>query len=113
MDSIFNDYSKRYAGWQVRLEVNRENLVEQVQAHHVRLEGITADFKDNENTISISTVRIPDEHFTHRVNEPSRVVIERDTEDANEKILIASLEGETRIVLYPPLVHDEDGSNAD
>ncbi len=96
---FFNTFSSQYEGWLVSIDVDDNGKRDQVETHNLALEGITADTKDQENTISISVGDTPDSRMTHAVVKPTRVLLEQTPEGTDKEIRIESREGMTRVRL--------------
>src|SRR5207249_1496159 len=99
---FLDSFSGRHDRWLVSLEVdNTDNTVEkeQVEAHQMALEGITADLKDGESTISIGVGMTPQERLTHAVHDPVQLEVERTREGAEKELRIEGHEGTTVVRL--------------
>jgi hypothetical protein len=106
---FFNTFSGQYEGWLVSIDVDDNQKLDQVEAHNLSLEGITADMKDREDTISISVGHTPDKRMTHAVAQPTRVLLEQSTDGTDKEIRIESREGTTRLRLRAPIHRNAPG----
>jgi hypothetical protein len=104
---FLDSFSGRHDRWLVSLEVdNTDNTAEteQVEAHQMALEGITADLKDGESTISISVGMTPQERLTHAVRDPVQIEVQRTREGAEKELRIEGREGTTVVRLRSPVM---------
>ena len=101
---FLDSFSGRHDRWLVSLEVDNTLEREQLEAHQMALEGITADLKDGESTISISVGMTPHERLTHAVHDPVQVEVERTREGAEKELRIEGREGTTVVRLRSPVM---------
>jgi hypothetical protein len=105
---FFDGFSRQHEGWLVTVEVLGSELGAQVEARELRLEGITADLKgDDEDTISIMVGETPDDHVTHTITAPSHVRLEQTQEGANEALQIESGDRVTTLLRFRSAVLPE------
>lgn len=97
---FFDGFSRQHEGWLITVEVLGSELGAQVEARELRLEGISADLKGDENAISIMVGETPDDHVTHTITQPTHVRLEQTREGANEAIQIESGDGVTTLLRF-------------
>ncbi|MCC7449316.1 MAG: DUF5335 family protein [Anaerolineae bacterium] len=105
--TFFNRFSDQHERWQVNIEVDGVtaqgvNQPNQQEAGQMALQGISADEKDGENTISISVGRDGREQLTHAVIRPSHVWLEQSPQGIDQGLRIESREGTTRVSVRNP-----------
>jgi len=105
--TFFNRFSDQHEGWLVKIEVDGANAQGmnqkgQQEAGQMALQGISADEKDGENTISISVGKDGREQLTHAVVRPSHVWLEQSPEGIDQGLRIESREGTTRVSFRNP-----------
>ncbi len=109
--TFFNRFSGQHEGWLVNIEVDGANpqgmnQKNQQEAGQIALQGISADEKDGENTISISVGKEGQERLTHAVVNPSHVWLEQTPEGIDQALRIESREGTTRVNIRTPMRAD-------
>ncbi|HEY0378950.1 MAG TPA: DUF5335 family protein [Pyrinomonadaceae bacterium] len=105
---FFDGFSHQHEGWLVTVEVLGGELGAQVEARELRLGGISADLKgDDEDAISIMVGETPDDHVTHTITRPTHVSLEQTQEGANEALQIESGEGVTTLLRFRSAVLPE------
>jgi len=89
--AFFDSFSLRHQGWLVTVEVFGSDIGAQVEARELPLQGITAELKrEGENAISIIVGDTQEHHVTHTIAAPTRVILKRTEEGADEAIEIES-----------------------
>ena len=87
-----------HEGWLVSLEVFGPYLGAQPEIDNLPLLGVSADRVNHDGAIAISVARAADDHFTHIVDNVSRIFIERTHDGTTAALLIESTDA-TRTVL--------------
>ena len=96
--AFFNGFSLRHQGWLVTVEVFGFDIGAQVEARELPLQGITAELKrSGEDVISIIVGNMSEGHVTHRIVAPTRVMLKRTEEGADEAVEIESAERTTLV----------------
>ena len=72
--SFLDGFSRQHEGWLVTLEVPAGHGRSEVEAENLKLEGITPEYSEGHDRISIALGNTPDDHLTHFVSDPIRVV---------------------------------------
>ncbi|MBI2876197.1 MAG: DUF5335 family protein [Candidatus Tectomicrobia bacterium] len=87
---FFDNFSRRYRGWLVTVEVLGPDIGAQIEAHELPLEGITTEVKeDGEEIISILG-KEPMAHITHTIAAPTHVRLKQAEEGIAEAVEIES-----------------------
>jgi Family of unknown function (DUF5335) len=72
--SFLDGFSRRHEGWLVTLEVPDGQGGSGVEAENLKLEGVTPEHSEGQERISIALGKAPDDHLTHFVGDPVRVL---------------------------------------
>ena len=105
---FFDNFSRKYVGWLVNLEVFGPEIGAQVEERELALEGITHEWDETEgNTITIMTGVKPDDHITHSVTSPTSVSLEQTDEGADAALAIKSGDGVTTLLRFRSAVLPE------
>ena len=76
--SFFCDaFGRRHMHWPAIVEVIGPDVGAQYETESLPLAGVTYDPKDGEGSISIALGEAPDDHVTHAIWAPTRLVHER------------------------------------
>ena len=98
---FFDGFSRQHEGWLVTVEVLGSEIGAQIEVRELRLEGITAEVKDDdEGAISIMVGETPDDHITHVITAPSHVRLEQTQEGADQALQIESASGATTLLRF-------------
>ena len=95
-----DEFSAVHEGWLVSLDVLAPNLGAQPQIRELPLRGITAESGVRGAAITISAARSDGEHFTHVIQSPTHLRIERTNEGADVALQIESAEGTAAILRF-------------
>lgn len=71
--SFLDSFSRRHQGWLVTLQVPAGGS-NRVEAENLKLEGITPEHSEGHDRITIALGRDPDDHLTHFVSDPIRLL---------------------------------------
>jgi hypothetical protein len=96
--SFFDAFSRQHEDWLVTLELQETNQAPRVEAREVPLEGITADLKAGQDSVSIITAHKDQEYISHRVPQATRVRLLESQAGVHEGLEIESQDG-TKAVL--------------
>lgn len=96
-NGLLNDYSKQFTGKHARLEVVEADGKQQVITESLPFEGISADLKDGENSISIILDASENSMMTHIVSEVTRVQVD-DLNGSVSRIEVESGDGTTTVL---------------
>jgi len=105
--AFFDSFSRQHEGWLVRLEVFGSDIGAQVEAEEMPLQGIAADLKDGEETISIIIGEAPEQHVAHSIAAPTHVRLEETEQGAQEVLQIESADGSTTLLRFRSAVLPE------
>lgn len=72
--SFLDGFSRQHEGWLVTLEVPEVPGRSGVEAENLKLVGITPEHSEGRDRISIALGKAPDDHLTHFVSDPVRVL---------------------------------------
>ncbi|HET9793917.1 MAG TPA: DUF5335 family protein [Thermoanaerobaculia bacterium] len=87
-------FSRSHEGDDVRTEVFGRDFGAQEESEHLPLMGITADFKDvGGERITIALGRSPEDHVSHAVVRPTRILLLEHDDGADEALEIESADG--------------------
>jgi hypothetical protein len=86
--SFFDTMSRLHAQEPVRVELLRLDFGAQLQVKGLPFDGIAADLKDGECTITIGAGSAPDEHIAHLISDPLHVRVLRGPSDDDEVVEI-------------------------
>jgi hypothetical protein len=96
---FFDRVSRLHADEPVHIEVLRLDFGAQLQVSGLPFDGISADLKDGENSITIAAGSAVDDHVAHLVSNPLQVRVLRGQADDDEAIEIRAAD-ETTTLLY-------------
>jgi hypothetical protein len=97
---FFDEFSRQHEAWIASFEILSPTIGAQTQGEDLPFAGITADFKDAENAVSVLLGTSPDDHVTHVVTAPKRVMLERiETPMGDEEVLEIESADETKMLL--------------
>jgi hypothetical protein len=97
---FFDDFSRRYKGWIVTLEVIGSDIGDQEEANGLPLVGISADLKDRENRIVIIVGGQPDADVTCVIENPKRVWLKEHRVVGDEAVDIESEGGNKTLLSF-------------
>lgn len=95
-----DEFSAVHDGWLVSLELLSPDLGVQPQVRDLPLLGVTAEARGYAPVITISAARSDGELFTHLIEGPTHVRIERTDEGADAALQIESAEGTAAILRF-------------
>lgn len=96
----FNRLSRMHLGRVIDIEVIGEEIGAQTESKNMPFEGISADFKDNENRIEISVGASPDSHVTRSITEPASVYLKQSNAGEDEALEIETADGTKTILRF-------------
>jgi hypothetical protein len=90
-DAFFDSFSLQHRGWLVTVEVSGPDIGAQIEARELPLQGITAELKGGgEERVVILVGDTPEQHVAHTIFAPTRLMVKRTEEGADEAIEIES-----------------------
>jgi hypothetical protein len=103
--SFFQSFSRRHAGWLVKVEVLGERIGAQVEVDSLPLEGITLEHDEGSPSVEITVVDRRGGHLTHMVSDVRDVWLK--TEDgADQALELAAASAVTLVTFRSALVSD-------
>ena len=72
--SFLDGFSRQHEGWLVTVEVAEGQGVSGVEAEGLKFEGVTPEESEGHDRISIALGKDPDDHLTHFVTDPLRLL---------------------------------------
>jgi Family of unknown function (DUF5335) len=96
---FFDRVSRLHAGEPVHIEVHRLDFGAQLQVSGRPFDGISADLKDGENSITIAVGSAVDDHVAHLITNPLQVRVLRGPGDDDVALEIRAAD-ETATLLY-------------
>lgn len=75
-NNFFNTFSKKHAGWNARVEILNPDIGAQVEAHGLPFGGITYERLKGVNRIEIMVGQKPEDHISHTITNPSKVMFQ-------------------------------------
>ena len=90
-NSFFDRFSRQHEGWLATLEVLGPDIGAQEAAHELPLEGVSvASESENNEAITISMGKTPDDHVSHTITQPAHVWLEQTADRVNAALEIES-----------------------
>jgi hypothetical protein len=89
--TFFDIFTQQHEGWLASLEIFAPDLGAQEEARNLPLKGISTTAKDSKaQTIAISLGKIPEDHVTHTIANPTRLWLQQTSLGANAALEIES-----------------------
>ena len=98
--SFLDGFSRQHAGWLVSLEVAEGPGRSGVEAEDLKLEGITPEHSEEHDRICIALGKAPDDHLTHFVSDPIRVVFLETRTGEQAGLQIEAADGSRTVVRF-------------
>jgi hypothetical protein len=99
--AFFDTFSRQHQGWLITLEIFGAEIGAQVEGRLVALDGITAEWDEQEGSSIIIMARAkPDGHITHTISRPSEVSVEQTDEGADAALAIKAEDGTTALIRF-------------
>lgn len=98
--SFLDGFSRQHEGWLVTLEVPEEQGRSEVEAENLKLEGITPEHSEGHDRISIALGKEPDDHLTHFVSDPKRLLFMEEEGDGHLGLQIEAADGSRTVVRF-------------
>ncbi len=101
-------FSRVYEGWLVDIQIRDVGGHTETAAENLRLQGITADMKEDvENVITIIVGNALEDSLTHIISDPVHMRIEQTEESADKALEIESSDGTKTVVMFHSPMHPE------
>ena len=96
--TFFNEFSRKYEGQGVTLEVFGPEIGDQVEEKGFFLSGIAAEVENGRDKIEIMIGGSPKRHLTHVIAKPMKVGFEKETPGTKGALQIKSADGTTALL---------------
>lgn len=112
---FLDNFSRTHEGWLVTLEIVGTELGAQVQERELALQGLVDDWDEiHGDQIVIMFGEKPDDHITHRIENPTQVSLEQTDGGADVALAIKSADGVMALLRFlspilPEMVDDSVG----
>jgi dienelactone hydrolase len=90
---FLNSFSRQHQGWLANVTITTQGEAEQTEVREYHLEGVSADHLTARDEIYISFERGGDDHITHSIRNPMKIIFERNLEGAHEGLEVISADG--------------------
>jgi hypothetical protein len=98
--SFLDGFSRQHEGWLVTLEVPEAQGTSGVEAENLKFIGITPEYSEGRDRISIALGKAPDDHLTHFVSDPVRVLSLESTSGEHAGLQIEAADGSRTTVRF-------------
>jgi len=104
-NSFLDVFSQRHEGWLVTVEEIPAGGGPRIEARELPLQGVFAN--PHERSISIAVGRTADDHLTHTVSNPERIVVEQSDSGADQGLTIERQSGRATRLRFKTAVRPE------
>lgn len=98
--SFLDSFSRQHEDWLVTLEVLENQGGTRVEAENLKLEGITPEHSEDHHRISIAMGKAPDDHLTHFVSDPKRLLLLESRSGGHVGLEIEGADGSRTLVRF-------------
>lgn len=98
--SFLDSFSRQHQGWLVTLQVPEGQGRSGVEAENLKLEGITPEHSEGHDRISIALGQAPDDHLTHFVADPKRLLFLETSSGGHLGLQIEAADGSRTLVRF-------------
>ncbi len=98
--SFLDSFSRQHEGWLVTLEVPQGQGRGGVEAENLKLEGLTPEHSEGHDRISIALGQQPDDHLTHFVSDPIRLLFQETSGGGQAGLRIEAADGSVTVVRF-------------
>ncbi|HLK34332.1 MAG TPA: DUF5335 family protein [Terriglobales bacterium] len=98
--SFLDGFSRQHERWLVSMEVEGRGSVTGVEAENLQLEGITPEHSEGHDRISIALGRSPDDHLTHFVSDPKRLLFLEGGSGGHGGLEIEAADGSRTVIRF-------------
>jgi uncharacterized protein DUF5335 len=106
-NTFLDVFSQQHEGWLVTVEdIPAGGGGPRVEARDLPLQGVFTN--PHEQSISIALGRAPDEHLTHTVRNPERIVVEQSESGADQGLTIERQSGRATRLKFKTAVRPEE-----
>lgn len=96
--SFLDSFSRQHEGWLVTLEVPPGQGRSGVEAENLKLEGVTPEHSEGHDRIIIALGQEPDDHLTHFVSDPIRLLFLEKSGGGEAGLRIEAADGRRTVV---------------
>jgi Family of unknown function (DUF5335) len=96
--SFLDGFSRQHEGWLVTLEVPEDQGRSGLEAENLKLQGVTPEHSEGHDRISIALGKSPDDHLTHFVSDPIRVLFLETKTGEHAGLQIEAADGSRTVV---------------
>ena len=97
--SFLDGFSRKHEGRLVTMEVSEGEEKNRVEAENLTFEGVTPERSEDHDRISIALGKAPDDHLTHFVSDPIRVLL-METEEGEVGLQIEAANGARTVIRF-------------
>lgn len=98
--SFLDGFSRKHEGRLVTVEVSEGEGKNRVEAENLTFEGVTPERSEDHDRISIALGKAPDDHLTHFVSDPIRVLLMETEAGAQAGLRIEAADGARAVVRF-------------
>jgi len=98
--SFLDSFSRQHEGWLVTLEVPQGEGRSGLEAENLKLEGVTPEHSEGHDRIAIALGQEPDDHLTHFVSDPIRLLFLETSGGGDAELQIEAAEGGRTVVRF-------------
>jgi hypothetical protein len=95
-----NEFTTIHEGWLVSLDIMGAELGVQPEIVNLPLLGVSADRVNHDGTIAVSVARSRSEHFTHIIENVTRIYLERTDDGADAALQVESADGTKALLRF-------------
>lgn len=106
--SFLDSFSRQHEGWLVTLEVPEGQGRSGVEAQNLKFEGVTPEHSEGHDRISIALGKAPDDHLTHFVSDPKRLLFLQAKSGGHVGLRIESADGGLTVIRFRGPAKPED-----
>jgi hypothetical protein len=99
--SFLDGFSRKHQGRLVTVEVSQGTGKKRVEAENLTFEGVTSEHSEDHDRISIAVGKAPDDHLTHFVSDPMRVLLMETEAGGQVGLQIEAADGVRTVVRFP------------
>lgn len=100
--AFLNNFSSRYQGWLVNLEIVGSDIGAQVEGTNLVLEGLSDEWSEKKgDTITIMAGSRPDNHVTHSISRPTELSVEKTETGEDVALSIKGADGTRTLLIFP------------
>lgn len=98
---FFDTLSRLHVDEYVRIEIMRDDFGAQVEVTSLPFNGISADLKDGECSITVSAAAVGNGHVSHQIDHPTEVRLLRDDYGSDRALEIIGQDDSKTLIYFP------------